>query len=68
MPYPASTKVPSSWADDVGVIVDILLKGGDKYHAETVALVADLITQEEMLSIWAKGMSLVCHCLCGVAI
>jgi len=68
MPYPASTKVPSSWADDVGVIVDILLKGGDKYHGKTVALVADLITQEEMLSTWAKGMLLVCHCLCGVAI
>ena len=63
MPYPSSTKVPSSWADDVGVVVDSLLKSGGKYHGKTVVIMADLIAQEEMLSIWAKGMSSTQACL-----
>lgn len=55
MPFSGASEIPSAWADDVGPVVDALLKSGDKYYQKTVSVVADPLSQEKMLDIWAKS-------------
>jgi hypothetical protein len=56
MPYPAKSRIPVVWADDVAPVVDAILKAGDKYHGKTVGLFYDSLAQDEMLAVWAKRM------------
>lgn len=55
MPYPASSRFPTLWVDDAGVLVDTILKAGDIYHGKTVVMMTPISSQEEALAIWAKG-------------
>ncbi len=58
MPYPTSASFPCTWADDTGVVVDSLLRSGNKHHGKTVVLIAEKLTQEKALSTWAQGKPL----------
>jgi hypothetical protein len=56
MPYPSSTRVPVVSSDDTGVVVDAIIRGGEKYYGKTVTVVGDLMPEEDRLRIWAKGI------------
>jgi len=56
MPFSGSLGIPTSWADDVGPVVDRVLKSGDKYHGKVISLVGEIISHEDMLSVWAKQL------------
>jgi hypothetical protein len=55
MPYPAETRVPSSSADDAGVVVDAIAKGGEKYFGKIVAIISELISEGQTMEVWGKG-------------
>jgi hypothetical protein len=56
MPHPSSTRVPVASSDDVGVVVDAIVKGGEKYYGKAVTVVGDLMPEEDRLKIWAEGI------------
>ncbi|TVY75830.1 NmrA-like family domain-containing protein [Lachnellula suecica] len=58
MPYPSTTRFPSASADDVGVVVDSLLRSGKKYHGKTVTLVAEMLSQADTLESWANHLGI----------
>lgn len=55
MPYPASTKIPACSSDDTGALIHSILNGREEYYGKTVALVGDLLTEEDRVKIWAEG-------------
>ncbi|RDW71643.1 hypothetical protein BP6252_08206 [Coleophoma cylindrospora] len=55
LPIPASTKIPASSADDTGMVVDAILRGGQKFFTKTVTLSAGSnLTQQDFLDIWSN--------------
>jgi hypothetical protein len=60
MPYPSSTRVPVASSNDTGVVVDAILRGGEKYYCKTVTAVGDLMPEEDRLRIWAEGICRYC--------
>ena len=57
MPYPPSTRFPSAWADDTGVVVDSVLRAGTKYHGKTITLATEVLPQDSTLASWAERMT-----------
>ncbi|TVY35939.1 NmrA-like family domain-containing protein [Lachnellula occidentalis] len=58
MPYPRSTRFPSTSADDTGVVVDSILRAGTKYYGKIVALATELSQQDDMLALWANHLGI----------
>ncbi|TVY33629.1 NmrA-like family domain-containing protein, partial [Lachnellula subtilissima] len=58
MPYPSSTRIPSTSADDTGVVVDSILRAGPEYYGKTITLASESSPQEDMLALWANRMVL----------
>ncbi|OCK97884.1 NAD(P)-binding protein [Cenococcum geophilum 1.58] len=56
MPYPASTKIPTCSSDDTGALIHSILNGREEYYGKTVALIGDLLTEEDRVKIWAEGL------------
>jgi hypothetical protein len=54
MPYPPTTRFPSAWADDTGVVVDRILRAENKYHGKTIALAAEMLSQDDTLAAWTN--------------
>ena len=62
MPYPGSTRVPVASSDDTGVVIDAILRGGEKYYGKTVTVVGDLMPEDDRLKTWAKGICCYLYC------
>lgn len=54
MPFDGNVGIPMAWADDVGPVVDGVLKGGEELKGKTVAVVGEVMGHEEMLDVWSK--------------
>lgn len=65
MPHPSSTRIPVASSSDAGVVVDAIVRGGEKYYGETVTVVGDLMPEEDRLRIWAEGIS--CFAVFGIS-
>lgn len=57
MPYPGYTRVPCSDAEDTGMAIGEVLRGGKRFFGRQVVLFEEPITEEERLKIWADGKS-----------
>lgn len=53
-----STRFPRVWADDTGVVIDSVLRSGNRYHGKTVVLTTENPTAEETLSTWAIALGI----------
>ncbi|KAH8688834.1 hypothetical protein BGW36DRAFT_434124 [Talaromyces proteolyticus] len=51
-PYSPSSRIPSASPDDTGVVVDAIIRGGQKYHGRTVSIWSEWISDEEKLKVW----------------
>jgi len=54
MPYPGNAIVSTTSSLDTGAVVDAIFRGGSKYYQKAVGLVAERITEEKRLQIWAE--------------
>lgn len=55
MPHASNDAISMTSSQDIGAVVDAILRGGSKYHNQSVALVAERLTEEKKLDIWSKG-------------
>ncbi|KAG8404885.1 hypothetical protein J3459_016692 [Metarhizium acridum] len=56
MPHPGSDPVSMASSLDTGAVVDAILRAESKYHGHTVALVAERLSDEKKLAIWAEAL------------
>ncbi|KAF7933071.1 uncharacterized protein EAE97_008838 [Botrytis byssoidea] len=58
MPYPGDTRVPCSDAEDTGMAIGEVLRGGKKFFGRQVVLFGEPIPEEERLKIWADELGI----------
>ncbi|KAK9366206.1 hypothetical protein V1509DRAFT_641872 [Lipomyces kononenkoae] len=55
-PYPADAHITLTSPEETGIVVEAIIRGGDKFHGRTVSIVSEWISDEKKLQIWAQAL------------